>query len=102
MTIYVDPPVFKWRARNWCHMYTDGPIGELHRFAMRLGLKRSWFQADARLPHYDITAAKRRQAVKLGAQEVDLRFTADRIKQIRSQNGKETSQYQRRASARKG
>jgi len=32
-------------------------------------LKRTWFQ-NKRIPHYDLTANKRRQAVSLGATEV--------------------------------
>jgi hypothetical protein len=42
---------------------------ELHVFAARLGLKRSWFQPGSRpeAAHYDLTAGKRSQALVLGA-----------------------------------
>jgi len=46
-------------------------LEELHLFAGRLGLHRKWFQDHRRLPHYDLTPNKRRQAVALGAVEVN-------------------------------
>ena len=31
---------------RWCHMMSDtGDVAELHAFAARLGLRRSWFQS---------------------------------------------------------
>lgn len=73
--ILVDK-IFKWpgpRGYNeWCHMVSTNNLVELHEFAERLGLKREWFQ-DKRMPHYDLTASKRRLAVKLGAKEVSAR-----------------------------
>jgi hypothetical protein len=30
-------------------------------------LKREWFQEREKLPHYDLTRNKRREAIKLGA-----------------------------------
>ena len=50
-----------------CHLMTDGPIEELHRFAAQLGLRREWFQDDRLHPHYDLTAGKRIQALAHGA-----------------------------------
>jgi predicted kinase len=50
----------------WCHMATDGSFKELHEFAARLGLRRTWFQRD----HYDLPAHGRAAAVALGAEEV--------------------------------
>lgn len=85
MAVYVDP-LFVWpiahtrdahtrrvALRNgcqWCHMTADTP-DELHAFAARLGLRRSWAQHEgtARL-HYDLTPGKRAAAVHLGAVEV--------------------------------
>ena len=52
--------------RSWCHMATDGTWDELHAFAARLGLRRSWFQRD----HYDLPPHGRAAAVALGATEV--------------------------------
>lgn len=84
MTVYVDDmmmraKVGRWDAK-WCHMIAD-TREELHDFAERLGLKRSYFQEPkgiAGLPvkpgsyaaeawHYDVTASKRAEALKLGA-----------------------------------
>ena len=35
------------------HLIADS-LSELHSFAGRIGLKRSWFQGGSRYPHYDI------------------------------------------------
>lgn len=45
-------------------------LEELHEFAKRIGLKRSWFQ-DQTFPHYDLTASKRALALKHGATEIN-------------------------------
>ena len=79
MAIFVDTLLEahqnpKWFYRQSCHMYSDD-VEELHKFAQSIGLKRSWFQNHPRLPHYDLTANKRKQAVKNGAKEVDIKFT---------------------------
>ncbi len=76
MTMYVDDlynyPDCTLRYKVWCHMATDGPITELHAFAARLGLRRSWFQVgkSGRFPHDDLTPNKRAQAFRLGARPV--------------------------------
>lgn len=70
MTIYVDEAVWPYRGTLYCHMMTDGPIQELHNFAARLDLKRSWFQNKPGHPHYDLSKNKRQQAIRLGAQAV--------------------------------
>ena len=62
----------RWRHSQACHLFAD-TVEELHRFAQRIGLKRSWFQDNPRFPHYDLTAGKRSQAVRSGAKEVVLR-----------------------------
>jgi hypothetical protein len=75
MTVYVDD--FRVQARvgrlnaRWSHL-TVGPdddIEELHRFAVGIGLRRSWFQGPPkhRHPHYDVTDSKRQQAIAAGA-----------------------------------
>lgn len=56
-----------------CHLFTDGVSEELHAFAKRLALKRSWFQHHLRVPHYDLTPARRARAVLLGASETTAR-----------------------------
>lgn len=47
-------------------MYADS-LDELHRMAEAIGMRRAWFQDDARLPHYDLVPARRARAVELGA-----------------------------------
>lgn len=77
MTVYVDN--FRVPARvgrlsaRWSHLTADTKE-ELHAFADRLALNRTWFQdkGDGRW-HYDVTDSKREQAIKLGAQAIDIR-----------------------------
>jgi hypothetical protein len=79
--IYVDPLRDNgWKLRGHrtlnCHLFADSPE-ELHEFAARLGMKRAWFQDDRRLPHYDLTPARRQEAVRLGAMEMTRRETGE-------------------------
>lgn len=83
MTIYVDE-IMDWtivakarglRHTHWCHLTADTEA-ELHAFAARLGLRRSWFQKKSDRDyrwHYDIVPSKRSEAVRLGAQEISRR-----------------------------
>lgn len=83
MTVYVDE-IQTYRiydrqghARNVlsCHMITDGNIEELHQFAGKIGLKRSWFQGPPkhRHAHYDLTPHKRAAAIAAGAKPITLK-----------------------------
>lgn len=77
MTVYVDELRYSQPSRRWpydrsCHLVADS-VEELHEFAGTLQMRRSWFQPHDRWPHYDLTANKRAQAVKLGAVEVKAR-----------------------------
>ncbi len=88
MTVYVDDAhipatVPNGRARHtstWCHLFADTQ-DELHEFAARLGLRRSYFQpgrargdgSPSPYWHYDVTASKRQQALRLGARAVTWR-----------------------------
>src|SRR5262245_18662409 len=76
MTVYVDKAIFPWKGKKWCHLFADTDA-ELHAFARRLGLRRSWFQEPPKASwrHYDITAAKRVRAIELGAVEAHWRKT---------------------------
>jgi len=83
MSVYVDnlrpcQPKRVWRWCTSCHLIADSPV-ELHEFAARLGLQRSWFQAFGRLPHYDLTAGKRRRALALGAHQISDRALVARM-----------------------
>jgi hypothetical protein len=57
------------RYKKWSHLVSDTSEDELHAFAAKLGLKRSWFQSrpPASAAHYDVTPPKRVLAIKLGA-----------------------------------
>lgn len=94
MTVYVDDANIQASVPNggrivtsrWCHLIADTE-DELHEFAARLGMRRSWFQQPkgfGSLPlkpesrsaqnwHYDLTAPKRAQAVRMGAVQVTSR-----------------------------
>ena len=85
--IYVDElmncsPNKNWRWPGACHLFADTQE-ELHGFAERLGLKRSWFQPKKELPHYDLTPNKRKQALLLGAQSVDRNKVAEMMRKNR-------------------
>lgn len=76
MTVYVDdarlsaPHLLGGRGK-WSHLTADTKE-ELHAFAERLGLKRSWFQDHPRLWHYDVVDRNRKRAIALGAQSVSV------------------------------
>jgi len=74
MTVYVDDPIPWYGPRaQWCHMWTDGDIEELHRMAIRIGLNFTWFQDRLNFPYYDLSPARRNLAIKLGAEHKPLR-----------------------------
>lgn len=68
MTIYVDNPrKYRKRGKQWCHLFTDGSLEELHKFAKDvMHLKRQWFDGK-RWAHYDITPDQQMVALKRGA-----------------------------------
>lgn len=80
MSVYVDPLIdYGWKLGPSCHMTAD-TVEELNEFAVKIGLKLSWFQNSKRdVPHYDLVASKRKLAVKNGAIELTKDEAADRI-----------------------
>lgn len=84
MAIYVDNARIAWRGRQWCHLVADS-LDELHGFAKSLGLKRGWFQAQASLPHYDVTVEVRDVALSRGAKQADRRTLVSRGRQLKSE-----------------
>jgi hypothetical protein len=73
VSVYVDDgfcgPAGSWgKWTGGGHMQAD-TLDELHAFAARIGLRRSWFQAGSRpeAAHYDLTRGKREQAIQMGA-----------------------------------
>lgn len=91
MTVYVDnhrvPARVGRVSGRWSHLTADTPE-ELHAFAARLGLLRSWYQdkGDGRW-HYDVTDPKRDAAIALGASSIDIRemgaITSARARAVR-------------------
>lgn len=101
MTVYVDSARIPARVRNiqanWSHLTADTPT-ELHEFAQRIGMRRSWYQGKCSSAkrgkcttlagscvhyHYDVTDSRRADAVAAGAQEIDLREMGDLIRSRR-------------------
>jgi hypothetical protein len=72
MAVYVDDAFVAGDWGRWTgggHMQADS-VEELHAFAARIGLRRSWFQTRPGRPehdHYDLTRGKRAQAIAAGA-----------------------------------
>lgn len=69
--IYIDKAILPYRGQLWCHLAAD-TIAELCSTAIKLGLRREWFQhpPEASWPHYDLAPARRVHALKLGALEI--------------------------------
>jgi hypothetical protein len=62
----------------WPQAFAD--LVRLHDFAAQLGMKREWFQRHHSAPHYDLTPARRADALKLGATFVPAKEQARRRK----------------------
>lgn len=87
MVVYVDPtfqvtPTGADAARygdRWCHMIADTEE-ELHAFAAKIGMQRSWAQNPGTpSAHYDLVPSRRTRAVKAGAQEITHRELSEKI-----------------------
>ena len=59
----------------WSHLWSDtNDVDELHKFAKKLKLKRSWFQDRKNFPHYDVAGTRLHSvAITLGAVPSSLR-----------------------------
>jgi hypothetical protein len=79
--VYEISKILRW-GKKWSHMWTDGNVEELHKFAEKIGLKRIYFQDKPRFPHYDIIPSKRQKALRNGAKYLPLKdwFNYDRYK----------------------
>lgn len=86
MGVYVDnlvqvAPTGGWPWHAACHLFADS-IPELHAFAQRLSMRRSWFQ-EGSFPHYDLTANKRAEAIRMGATALDRNEAVAKWREIR-------------------
>lgn len=84
MAVYVDAEGIRWRGHEWSHLVADS-LDELHAFAAKLGLKRSWFQSKTLYPHYDVTKSVRTRALAMGAHGADREKIVSCAKQMRSE-----------------
>lgn len=71
VTVYVDDMRLPARVgrieARWSHLTADTDQ-ELHAFAARIGLRRSWAQYPGTWKsHYDVTDSKRAEAIRAGA-----------------------------------
>ena len=71
-------------------IYTDGQhliaesIGELHKFAKYIGMKREWFQDHPEHPHYDLIGERiKSKAERLGATKVSKKTLLLMSKELR-------------------
>lgn len=93
MAVYVDslkpcPRSSKWPYTQSAHLLADTD-DELHAFAARLGLKRSWFQQSppASHPHYDLAPRRHAAALGLGAELVDRVRLVEIVRRRRNNRG---------------
>lgn len=77
---------------KWSHLTADTDE-ELHAFAARLGLRRSWHQKPGiPISHYDVTDSKRDEALRMGATPIgylsreSMDLIARKIKELREEN----------------
>jgi hypothetical protein len=77
MAILVDRAIWPWRGRRWAHLVSDESYDELHGFARQLGIPRRAFQGD----HYDIPDYLHTKAIELGAELVEGRVLARRLRE---------------------
>lgn len=73
--VIIDTPM-----NGWSHLAATD-LDELHDFAQRLGLWRSWFQNKPNRPHYDVREEHYHHAVLLGAKPVKRRELVELLKQ---------------------
>ena len=114
MAVYVDDASIAARVANgrvahdsrWSHLFADTQE-ELHEFAAKLGLRRSHFQPGRSRGdgspsphwHYDLTAGKRQQAIRLGAQPVTSREAVEIVaaREARAERARVADQASRAA-----
>ncbi len=81
MSVYVDDAVHSWRGQRWAHLMAD-TLEELHAMAQRLGIPRRAFQDKTSGAHYDVTAALREEAIRLGTIAISRHVDRDLVKAV--------------------
>jgi hypothetical protein len=69
MAVYVNKLRTRFGGLSLCHLLADS-LEELHAAAQKIGVDPALFQRD-QIPHYDLSRAKREQAIKAGAKVID-------------------------------
>lgn len=82
MPVYVDSANLKFKNMIMCHMIADS-IDELHDMALKIGMRKEWFQANSSFPHYDIPLFRKKRALDFGAIEVSRRELVLKIKALK-------------------
>jgi hypothetical protein len=85
MPVYIDKANLPYRNMKMCHMIADTEE-ELHDMALKIGMKKSWFQKNASFPHYDVCLMRKKIALELGTIEVDRRALVYKMREIRKKN----------------
>lgn len=83
--MYVDqlrPCGAPWKGGVACHLVSDHSREELLGFAQSIGLPQRWFQPGS-VPHFDLSPAMRRRAVRAGAAAVDRREIVAAVQRFR-------------------
>ena len=75
--ILVDRPIWPGPRGRYAHLVSDASFEELHLFADRLGLPPRAFHRD----HYDLPEAWWERTVAAGAEVVDPRVLARRLRE---------------------
>lgn len=80
MAVYVDNmytiPLGKFGNMKMSHLMAD-TTEELLSMVDKIGVQRKWIQnAGSKLEHFDIAISKRKEAIKKGTIEVDMRKLA--------------------------
>lgn len=84
MPVYVDDMQASVGRMKMCHMIAD-TTAELLAMADQIGVDRKWLQkAGTAHEHFDIALSKRRLALGYGAQEIDLRTLAEKLRARRT------------------
>ena len=86
MAVYVDNARLKFGRMKMCHMVADTQA-ELLDMALKLGVLRWAQKANTVYEHFDLSLMKRKQAISLGAVEVDSRKLVSIITQKRTISG---------------
>jgi len=84
VTVYVDSARNTHGRMMMSHMLClPRDVADLHAMALRIGLRREWFQANF-IPHYDVSQSKRALAIEQGAQTIDRRAVEVLIREWRA------------------